>query len=476
MARDQHSGLSLAEILGSCSSRESIQFEVRPAHQDLDTLNELKAAGARVTALIAPSLRRTGLLQGLVQLCRKQAFGTLDEIRLQGSLQHPGVRMQVPTTERAVLDCYLLVPRARRDEPEDSLALRASLIAEFLEKHEVLEQPLSRVSEAELRRRASRGACELQGSTVALFCLPNAGLYELGLAYESETVELYRGNGVFCLFWNYRGYGHSGGTASMQHMLEDGEQLLKLARHGFGAANLVLHGRSLGGHVVKALSAQADLLVVDRSFSSISTIPRDMFGRRWVQVAYELFVDNYGVNVDRLLASGCPKVLVADTKVRPADQDEIIGYTNSLAVGAMAELLEPYLGRKRLMLREPVASRAPWLGLLPGSQRLRNALYQARYYDWVSSSLDCAFSLLPRSQAVRLFNVLAHMFDRSLQFFRQTHLQPGPGDRPRGQDTEMAPSPEASLLEGSTVTSGRRGSRERRRRSSRKARGTTSNC
>ncbi len=418
----------------------------------------MKTAGARVTQQIAPSLQKSGLVKGLAQVFRKKPFGSLDEIRIQGSLQNPGVRMQVPTAEGVVIDCYLLVPKVRPDEQSDSLALRASLIAEHLEKHEVLERPLSRTSEEELRRMTAPGACELEGSTVALYCLPNAGLYELGLAYESETVDLYRGCGVFCLFWNYRGYGHSQGSTSMQSMVEDGRQLAKLVRHGFKADSLVLHGRSLGGHVVKALAGQADLVVIDRSFTSISMIPRDMFGRKWVQVAYELFVDNYEVNVDCLLAKSCPKVLLADTKVRSADQDEIINYPNSLAVGVMAELLDPYLGLKRPMLRDAVASRAPWLRLLPGSRRVCNALYQARYYDWVARSLDCCFCLLPRPQATKLFNVLASMHCRAVQFYRHHHLQAGLRDPGLAQAAELTPSPEASLLESSTATSGTPGS------------------
>jgi hypothetical protein len=326
-----------------------------------------------VTNLIAPSLQKKGLLKSLAQIFEKKPFGSLDEVRIQGSLQNPGVRMQIPTTDRVVIDSYLLMPRVRQGEQDDSLSLRASLIAQFLEKHEVLERPLSSTSEEALRKLTARGACELEGSTVALYCLPNAGLYELGIAYESETVDLYRNSGVFCLFWNYRGYGHSQGSASMQSMVEDGSQLVKLVRHGFKAGSLILHGRSLGGHVVKALADQADLLVVDRSFTSISMIPRDMFGKKWIQVVYELFIDNYEVNVDRLLAHNGPKVLIADTKVartssgRNHQLPQLAGHRHpGRAAGALPGQEAAHAARRG---RGPPALAAPAAGQPPAVQR-----------------------------------------------------------------------------------------------------------
>lgn len=35
---------------------------------------------------------------------------------------------------------------------------------------------------------------------------------------------------------------------------------------------IIIHGRSLGGHVAKFLSNQADIVVTDRTFSSISNL------------------------------------------------------------------------------------------------------------------------------------------------------------------------------------------------------------
>jgi hypothetical protein len=118
----------------------------------------------------------------------------------------------------------------------------------------------------------------------------------------------------------------------------------------------------------------------------------------------------------------------------------------------MAELLDPYFGRKGQMLRDPVPL-AAWVSLMPGGSRLRNALYQSRYYDWVAGSLDCAFSLLPKPQTVKLFNVLANMYYRSIQYYKNTHQQAGTHP-PHSLGTDLNSSPDGSLLESSTVSSG----------------------
>ena len=75
--------------------------------------------------------------------------------------------------------------------------------------------------------------------------------------------------------------------------MEDGLNLAKLIKHGLGASKLYVYGRSLGGHVAKALAYESDFLIIDRSFSSISMVPRLVMGHACVQFVYDLLIENF---------------------------------------------------------------------------------------------------------------------------------------------------------------------------------------
>ena len=265
--------------------------------------------------IIKEILAPKGFIESIKRVFRKKEFGTLSEVRLLGRFNCPGMRIKVPITKKVTLDTFLILPILKENEQEESFLMRSQLIEDYINETGVINEPLEKLSPSKLKRSVELNQSECEGKTFALFCLPNAGLYELGLCYESEAIQVYRKAGVYLLYWNYRGYGYSTGSVSMEKMIEDGENLKKLLKFGFKASKLIVHGRSIGGHVAKALSSDSEMVILDRSFSSISTIPRDMFGKRWVQFAFDLMVDNYQGNIERLLESSCSKVVISDPNV-----------------------------------------------------------------------------------------------------------------------------------------------------------------
>jgi fermentation-respiration switch protein FrsA (DUF1100 family) len=114
---------------------------------------------------------------------------------------------------------------------------------------------------------------------VILICQPNAALYELS-CYDSEKINFYLKKGLTIVFWNYRGYGRSFGSPTLSNMASDAQSILKMIKKRLKPSKLVVYGRSLGGHTAKSMCETnlVDAIVLDRTFSSIGYVPREMMG------------------------------------------------------------------------------------------------------------------------------------------------------------------------------------------------------
>lgn len=238
-------------------------------------------------------------------------FGTLDELRFEFAAAYPAVRLRVPIDVLGTVDSLLVLPHKEHSSEADTEA-RILDFEKSLHESRLVSEYLASQSQATLREKMGKSPNEIQGKPFAVFCLPNAGLYELMILSDRKIIDSYQKKGYCVLIWNYRGYGHSTGFPSMQNLISDGAEILKLVKHGFGASKVVVYGRSIGGHVAKSLVDEADLVIIDRSFSSISLVPRIIFGQRWVQCAYDLMIDNYEMNVRKVMESETPKILLVD--------------------------------------------------------------------------------------------------------------------------------------------------------------------
>lgn len=56
-------------------------------------------------------------------------------------------------------------------------------------------------------------------------------------------------------------------------------KVVQYVKFHLAPSHLILHGRSLGGYVVQQLAPHADLIVLDRTFSKISFVAREMYSR-----------------------------------------------------------------------------------------------------------------------------------------------------------------------------------------------------
>ena len=95
----------------------------------------------------------------------------------------------------------------------------------------------------------------------------------------------------------------------------------------------------MGGHIAKALSNSVDLIILDRTFSSISLIPRFDFG--WIgQKVFDLVIDNYKINCRSLLETDSKKIILYDPK-----NDTVIKYLSSATFGVTVELANLFFNK-----------------------------------------------------------------------------------------------------------------------------------
>ena len=97
---------------------------------------------------------------------------------------------------------------------------------------------------------------------------------------------------------------------------------MKYIKDKLSPSSIIVHGRSLGGQVAKFLSPSADVVVVDRTFSSISIfgyltlgfIPKYVFGS-FIQKVYDYFLDNYATYMTSFVKTDSNKIILYDPNV-----------------------------------------------------------------------------------------------------------------------------------------------------------------
>lgn len=102
-------------------------------------------------------------------------------------------------------------------------------------------------------------------------------------------------------------------------------------------SKLMIYGRSLGGHVAKSMcdTGLVDSIVLDRTFSNIGYVPREMMGK-WAQLFFDAFIDTNDTFAKELVESKIPKVVMWDPN------DEIIGMFVSISTDCSIELASKY--------------------------------------------------------------------------------------------------------------------------------------
>ena len=105
------------------------------------------------------------------------------------------------------------------------------------------------------------------------------------------------------LMFNYRGYNLSNGTPSPVPIKADAELLVEYLRNERHVEKLIIHGESIGGmiacHVASSVVPPPNMLVADRTFSSLDATAARLMGMwayhavRWLTLWRTDVVDDF---------------------------------------------------------------------------------------------------------------------------------------------------------------------------------------
>jgi hypothetical protein len=85
----------------------------------------------------------------------------------------------------------------------------------------------------------------INNGTVMIICTPNATSYEV-FAYSDKWIEYYLESGINVFLWNYRGYGKSQGTVSIDNIKKDAECVSDFLKKYYKFNKIGVHGISIG--------------------------------------------------------------------------------------------------------------------------------------------------------------------------------------------------------------------------------------
>lgn len=124
---------------------------------------------------------------------------------------------------------------------------------------------------------------------VVLFAHGNGG----NLTLETSLLKILQNKRISVFIFDYRGYGRSEGTATVEGILQDAraarKQLATIA--GVKETEIILMGRSMGGAVVSQLAAEVPPrgLIIESSFSSLQDVARHHYPKlAWLVPAEKL--------------------------------------------------------------------------------------------------------------------------------------------------------------------------------------------
>ena len=369
--------------------------------------------------------------------------GSMQELRIQQTHRRPLVRLQLPVSYFTKIDSILMLPKIA-NESEIAQMERIKSIEQYLYDTKILNSNLKNATESTLEQATAGRTCNTHNEVVLFYCNPNAGTYEtldLGERYLIDTLTgTFKG---YLFAWNYRGYGASTGGPSMQNLVDDGIQIMKFLKHGLKFAKVIMWGRSIGGHVCKSLAEHADAVVIDRSFNIISSVPRNMFKKAWVQQAYEMLLGPHPAGVEEYCHSKVPKILLTSLQ-----KDEVIPCFGSIHTAVTAELTDLAYSSKPATLKyyKELKRMRRWKGKIPLLKRYMNAAMHTSYSGWIESHISrISDFIIPSHVTSEVHAILSSLVCQIVNIHSQREKEAQERDQPpASQFDEIPPLPKES--------------------------------
>ena len=318
-------------------------------------------------------------------------LGTLDQQRIDIEMHLVTKRIAVPISGKSTLDCMVILPIVENETARER-DLRYRALEHSLEDRDANASRDNSLKQSNMGLRMNDSVVQTNSETplsLVLMCMSD-GPFE-SLNRDDATLKFFLTNNYYVFLWNYRGYGKSKGSVSLENMISDGERVVKFIRDKFTLKTTIVYGRHIGGHVAKSLSGLVDVVILDRTFSSLSLVSY----YRWYSKIIDLFIDNYRINCRQLLDSESSKIVLYDPKM-----DARVKYLASLTFGLSVELVNVYFNKSN---RTDLESNDYVYGVRRLVRRLYNMKFQREYHEKQIKMLDMYRLILSERDTNTLF-------------------------------------------------------------------------
>ena len=149
---------------------------------------------------------------------------------------------------------------------------------------------------------------------LVIVCGPNLTPFE-NLINSWDIDNLYLMNDIDILFWNYRGYGFSEGSANFTNVCDDIINIYDHVLEHFHYNKIAVHGLSIGGIPASYLANKRNinLIIADRTFGSIEDIINTFpFGHKFIYYLAKILFFPFVDNTENFMKSNCKKILMND--------------------------------------------------------------------------------------------------------------------------------------------------------------------
>ena len=149
---------------------------------------------------------------------------------------------------------------------------------------------------------------------LVIVCGPNLTPFE-NLINSWDIDNLYLMNDIDILFWNYRGYGFSEGSADFTNSCEDILNIYDHIMEHFHYNKIAVHGLSIGGLPASYLASKRNinLIIADRTFGSVEDIIYSFpFGNKVIYYLAKVLFFPFVNNTEHFMKSNCKKILMND--------------------------------------------------------------------------------------------------------------------------------------------------------------------
>ena len=149
---------------------------------------------------------------------------------------------------------------------------------------------------------------------LVIVCGPNLTPFE-NLINSWDIDNLYLMNDIDILFWNYRGYGFSEGSANFTNVCDDIINIYDHVLEHFHYNKIAVHGLSIGGIPASYLANKRNinLIIADRTFGSVDDIINTFpFGHKFIYYLAKILFFPFVDNTENFMKSNCKKILMND--------------------------------------------------------------------------------------------------------------------------------------------------------------------